>query len=589
MTYADQRLRTYARELRTIADELQLPNVAAAIDRELTARLDGGRLHVVVIGEVKHGKSSLINALVGHPVVPVAVTPTTGVLAYVRRGAPTGAYLVSGRRREAVSDEAFEAAVRGQHESETPDARPERVHAFAAVPDEVVLVDTPGLNDLDAIRSGRGADAIPRADAIIAVLDASQPMTRSEAESLRRAIDGVGGLEDSGATLAIVLNRADLVPPDERAPVVAHVQSALAKLGLPTTDVFTTDSKTALRAPTSEALEVREIHRLRRWIRDLAERRAEILPRRAWSALRRRTDLMTELCAIQRRAVGLDDEQIEAEIEAVESALASHDVDLEQLRVGVHERATSIASMSKTRLVEARERLEAQALTTIERASLDELTDVVPGAIEDAFLAAVQEEVSEVRQALTSLTQETIKTHGDLTQRRLLAATHHLGFMGPQIYVQPPSLAIEAGLVALGVAGTLVMYLAGMTTGMVMMVASPLATVALREASIRQARERARTSIPIALRLTFDRLEPAILDAVMDHVDRLDAHLSSASRALAEQLRETLQAAQGRKGRGEDDRSELESVGERIAGIRAALSALDVDADADPAPPPVVH
>ncbi len=41
---------------------------------------------IVVIGEFKRGKSTLINALVGEPVLPMSVVPLTSVVTLVRGG-----------------------------------------------------------------------------------------------------------------------------------------------------------------------------------------------------------------------------------------------------------------------------------------------------------------------------------------------------------------------------------------------------------------------------------------------------------------------------------------------------------------------
>ena len=59
-------------------------------DREqlvaLLERLDAARLRVLVVGEAKRGKSTLVNALLGRDVLPSGVTPLTAVTTTVRYG-----------------------------------------------------------------------------------------------------------------------------------------------------------------------------------------------------------------------------------------------------------------------------------------------------------------------------------------------------------------------------------------------------------------------------------------------------------------------------------------------------------------------
>jgi len=49
-------------------------------------RLAEGRFYVACVGQFKRGKSTLINALVGHAVLPAGVAPVTSVVTVVRYG-----------------------------------------------------------------------------------------------------------------------------------------------------------------------------------------------------------------------------------------------------------------------------------------------------------------------------------------------------------------------------------------------------------------------------------------------------------------------------------------------------------------------
>src|SRR5215471_3586341 len=57
-------------------------------------RLADPGIHIVVAGEFKQGKSSLVNALVGAAVCPVDDDVATAVPTYVRHGAETTACLI---------------------------------------------------------------------------------------------------------------------------------------------------------------------------------------------------------------------------------------------------------------------------------------------------------------------------------------------------------------------------------------------------------------------------------------------------------------------------------------------------------------
>ena len=60
----------------------------------LRGRLAERRLRVLVAGEAKRGKSTLVNALLGRPVLPMGVTPLTALATTVRFGNDEGATAV---------------------------------------------------------------------------------------------------------------------------------------------------------------------------------------------------------------------------------------------------------------------------------------------------------------------------------------------------------------------------------------------------------------------------------------------------------------------------------------------------------------
>jgi hypothetical protein len=134
-----------------------------------------------------------------------------------------------------------------------------------------------------------------------------------------------------------------------------------------------------------------------------------------------------------------------------------------------------------------------------------------------------------------------MQTCGEQAQRRLATAMLSLGLRGPVIHIRPPSVFVEAGTLAVGVAGTAVMYFGNIVTGLLMTVAAPLATMVLRERSVREVRTAARASVPPALATAFGDLESALVRAVDDHVATLEEILVLAHGQLGDQLQSLLQ------------------------------------------------
>ena len=71
--------------LANLAQELGAEPIAEEA-RELAARVSEGRFYVACIGQFKRGKSTLLNALIGHAVVPTGFVPVTAVPTVIRFG-----------------------------------------------------------------------------------------------------------------------------------------------------------------------------------------------------------------------------------------------------------------------------------------------------------------------------------------------------------------------------------------------------------------------------------------------------------------------------------------------------------------------
>lgn len=187
----------------------ELAELGTERDRErldgLRDRLASARLRVLVAGEAKRGKSTLINALLGREVLPSGVTPLTAVTTTVRYG----------------DDQHAEARFADGHEEKFP---------LAALPDLVTergnpgnrrritgvtvylpalmleggveLVDTPGTGSVFEWDTQAAHEALEAMDAAVVVLTADPPVSASERDLLRRVCE-------LSVTTFTVLNKAD--------------------------------------------------------------------------------------------------------------------------------------------------------------------------------------------------------------------------------------------------------------------------------------------------------------------------------------------------------------------------------------------
>ncbi|RSM64514.1 dynamin [Actinoplanes sp. ATCC 53533] len=167
-------------------------------------------VHIVVVGEFKQGKSSLVNGLVGHDICPVNDDVATALPTYIRYGKEPSAQLlldeVPPRRepvpidriREFVLDKGTEGTAAGITGVEVRLPR-------QLLSSGLVIVDTPGVGGLGSVHSAASLTAASMADALLFVTDAAQELTHSEVLFLRQA-------REVCATAVCVLTKTDFYP-----------------------------------------------------------------------------------------------------------------------------------------------------------------------------------------------------------------------------------------------------------------------------------------------------------------------------------------------------------------------------------------
>ncbi|MCA2216650.1 dynamin family protein [Jidongwangia harbinensis] len=152
---------------------------------------------VVVVGEVKRGKSSLVNALAGEPGrSPVGVDVTTA--AFIRI-VPASARRPAGSARVFAADGTPMAVAAGdvagwvtvggasRADPDAPIVVGAEVAVAASLLPELSLIDTPGVGGLDGGHATLAAGVAAKASVLLFVSDAGQPLTAPELAFLARA------------------------------------------------------------------------------------------------------------------------------------------------------------------------------------------------------------------------------------------------------------------------------------------------------------------------------------------------------------------------------------------------------------------
>jgi GTPase SAR1 family protein len=185
-----------------------------------------GKLRVVVIGDFKRGKSTLVNALLGAQVAPSDALPETITINEFGYGETPRMFLrLEGGARAALQPGDLESA-RLTPLLERAGGRVTHVEVRAPLPllRDMHLVDTPGTGDLRSDLEQQVRSYIAEADVLLAVVAVEAPLSQSEQALLRTAV-----APHEFPRIAFVLNMVDRVPqPADVERITRHVQAKVA-------------------------------------------------------------------------------------------------------------------------------------------------------------------------------------------------------------------------------------------------------------------------------------------------------------------------------------------------------------------------
>ncbi|MDZ7316555.1 MAG: dynamin family protein [candidate division KSB1 bacterium] len=193
---------------------------------EILQNIAEERLQLVVLGQFKRGKTTLINALFGRAVLPADVIPVTAVITEIRYSSSLEAhveFLNGGSQKVEIEDLAEYIT-----ESDNPNNVKGVAKVAVGIPADilkngVVIVDTPGIGSVHAHNTRLTVEYLLHADAAVFVFSADPPLTELEQDFLKMVIPVV-------PQIIFVLSKSDYLDPEGLKKVVAFNQAVLCRL-----------------------------------------------------------------------------------------------------------------------------------------------------------------------------------------------------------------------------------------------------------------------------------------------------------------------------------------------------------------------
>jgi hypothetical protein len=210
--------------LAALAEELSANRVADEA-RDLAARVSERRFYVACIGQFKRGKSTLINALICEPILPVGFIPITTLPTVIRFGFERSARIQSrdGSWQEIPPSDLAQYVSEEHNPENTKGVN--GVEVFVPSPilsAGMCLVDTPGLGSVFTGNTAATQAFIPHIDAALVVVGADPPLAGEELTLVEAVAKHV-------QNLILVLNKADRATEAEKSAAVGFTRQLLAK------------------------------------------------------------------------------------------------------------------------------------------------------------------------------------------------------------------------------------------------------------------------------------------------------------------------------------------------------------------------
>jgi predicted GTPase len=190
---------------------------------------------LVVAGDFKRGKSTLINAMLGKNVIPTAVTPETVTINEISYGTESSfeAVLENGRRMRLSADELKRENLEKLIDGFPSPVQYIKIRENCPFLNDITLVDTPGSGDLMNAFNGKVAEYLSGADAIIYVISARYPLSLTEQAFLASSV-----LPQSFTQIMMVVNMADSLDSIEDIEKISALASQRVRDIFPDTSVF---------------------------------------------------------------------------------------------------------------------------------------------------------------------------------------------------------------------------------------------------------------------------------------------------------------------------------------------------------------
>ncbi|MCE9577837.1 MAG: dynamin family protein [Deltaproteobacteria bacterium] len=566
-------------DLATVAEAVGMVTLARDIRASRIPKIEDERFHLVVLGEFNHGKSTFVNSLLGSELLPTGITPTTAALNHVIYSPIVKARVIEldGTSTDLTASEVKDwVTVAGGRAAEVRYV--ELGFPSELLRNNVVLVDTPGVNDLNEQRAEVTYGYVPRADAVLFLLDAGQALKESEREFLSSHV-----LDGSRDRMTFVLGKMDMLNSDERTAVIDYVKEGLGKL-VHDPVIFPVSAKDWLvrKDPQSGMPEL-----LAHLEKFLARDRARVLLDNAAADAARTAAYLENNLGVRLAAYDLSMTELEERVAIVRQQLDTSKRRLDELHIRIDADAEAIKTQVALDLDAFAQAFVAAIPSQLDAVDADDIKKFLPGFIEDKFKEWAELEGTKLAAMMEHLAEEVISITNENVAAASAALADRLGPEDAKVDISVDSFKYDVGVYAVGALGTTVFLFVNTLAGGLLTLAAPVLAIILKSKVAGDIRQQAKEKVPAAILHAASAMKPHFDKCVDDFAKRLREFVINAGNTLFKGISEILERTiSDRRDRGGEVEQLKVGTGQQITRVIAARAALGQLRDGIWAEPP---
>jgi len=593
-------IRASFESLAAAADAAGLATTARDIRETRIPKLEEERFTLVVLGEFNHGKSTFINALLAEPVLPTGITPTTAVLTHVLEGAPAATLIFESGERRSIAISSLtpwltvEENGNGRNGGTNGNGdranlhHVELTHSAGILQNRLTIVDTPGVNDINEQRAEITYGYVPRADAVIFLLDATQILTASERQFLEERI-----LRSARDRLIFVIAKADLLDAGELEETMQFARKHLSAI-VHEPAIFPVSAKRALAGDRDGSGMTALVQHLRATV---GQERRKLLLDHALADAGRLSMFIRQSLGMRRRSLELPVAELEQRIARAKERLQHGKKALGMAADTINAETAALKARVRQDLADFASELRDALPPEIDKVEATDIRRYLSFFVQDTWKAWAEAEGDRMAEELERLAEKVIQVANENVREVAHDVSAELGPAETKIDISVDTLKYDVSVFALGALGTTIFLFVNGLVGGLLTAAAPVLAFILRGRVGQEIKNEAKEQAPLAVDRVAKLLGPKLDEFIDSFAARLSEFIAEAGDALARGIAEVLDRALRERREHDvavdthpealaiDERvRELKGIDERIAEIRQRVWMAD-DGDATGAAP----